>query len=176
MSPTTWTVKDRPFRTNRYGERHVEQFIVLDVWSPRVMTRAIRIEKPPEITFVASQALRLITRRQVDIAYQSNESGRFEIYVQPFPGPGGKFQISRAQPRWNKNGKEIFLRIVGWQDDGRAGEVGARSAVARNRASGHTAIRRLGGRPTVSAQSCCRARRDVVHFPHRSMEAKKFPA
>ena len=45
------------------------------------------------------------------IAYQSNESGRFEIYVQPFPAPGGKFQISAnggAQPRWNKNGKEIF--------------------------------------------------------------------
>ncbi len=45
------------------------------------------------------------------IAYQSNESGRFEIYIQPFPGPGEKFQISSnggAQPRWNKNGKEIF--------------------------------------------------------------------
>src|SRR5262249_13906893 len=39
------------------------------------------------------------------IAYQSNESGRFEIYVQLFPGPGEKFQISAsggAQPRWNK--------------------------------------------------------------------------
>ncbi len=45
------------------------------------------------------------------IAYQSNESGRFEIYVQPFPGPGRKFQISTnggAQPRWNKDSKEIF--------------------------------------------------------------------
>jgi len=45
------------------------------------------------------------------IAYQSNETGRFEIYVQPFPGPGGKFLISAnggIQPRWNKNGKEIF--------------------------------------------------------------------
>jgi len=45
------------------------------------------------------------------IAYQSNESGRFQIYVQPFPGPGRKFQISAnggAQPRWNRNGKEIF--------------------------------------------------------------------
>jgi serine/threonine protein kinase len=45
------------------------------------------------------------------IAYQSNESGRFEIYVQPFPGPGEKFRISEnggAQPRWNRNGKEIF--------------------------------------------------------------------
>src|SRR5262249_52839116 len=45
------------------------------------------------------------------IAYQSNETGRFEIWVQPFPGPGAKFHISSdggAQPRWNKNGKEIF--------------------------------------------------------------------
>ncbi len=29
------------------------------------------------------------------IAYQSNESGQYEIYVQPFPGPGGKTRISR---------------------------------------------------------------------------------
>ena len=45
------------------------------------------------------------------VAYQSNESGRSEIYVQPFPGPGRKLQISSsggAQPRWNKNSKEIF--------------------------------------------------------------------
>jgi Tol biopolymer transport system component len=45
------------------------------------------------------------------IAYQSNKSGRFEIYVQPFPGPGEEFHVSSnggAQPRWNKNGKEIF--------------------------------------------------------------------
>ncbi|HEY7575468.1 MAG TPA: protein kinase, partial [Thermoanaerobaculia bacterium] len=28
------------------------------------------------------------------IAYVSNESGRFEVYVQPFPGPGGRWQIS----------------------------------------------------------------------------------
>jgi Tol biopolymer transport system component len=45
------------------------------------------------------------------IAYESNESGRFEIYVQPFPGPGGKRQMSTnggAQVRWRPNGKELF--------------------------------------------------------------------
>jgi Tol biopolymer transport system component len=45
------------------------------------------------------------------IAYQSNESGRFEVYVQPFPGPGGKTQISTgggAQPRWQRDGRELF--------------------------------------------------------------------
>jgi WD40 repeat protein len=45
------------------------------------------------------------------VAYESNESGRMEIYVTPFPGPGGKRQISTGggvYPRWRKDGKEIF--------------------------------------------------------------------
>jgi Tol biopolymer transport system component len=45
------------------------------------------------------------------IAFQSDESGRFEIYVQPFPGPGGKLQVSAAggaQVRWRRDGKELF--------------------------------------------------------------------
>ena len=47
------------------------------------------------------------------IAYVSNESGRFEIYVQPYPGPGGKWQISTdggPEPVWNRNGREFFYR------------------------------------------------------------------
>src|SRR4029450_3921103 len=45
------------------------------------------------------------------IAYESNESGRFEIYVQPFPGPGSRLFISTAggyQARWGRDGKELF--------------------------------------------------------------------
>jgi serine/threonine protein kinase/Tol biopolymer transport system component len=45
------------------------------------------------------------------IAYQSDESGRSEIYVQPFPGPGDKTQVSTAgggQVRWRADGKELF--------------------------------------------------------------------
>lgn len=45
------------------------------------------------------------------IAYQSNESGRHEIYVQSFPGPGGKTQVSTnggAQVRWRRDGKKLF--------------------------------------------------------------------
>src|SRR5262249_46270521 len=45
------------------------------------------------------------------IAYESNESGRNEIYVQPFPGPGNKARISTdggAQVHWRKDGKELF--------------------------------------------------------------------
>ena len=45
------------------------------------------------------------------VAYMSSESGRNEIYVAPFPGPGGKWQISTAGgelPRWRRDGAEIF--------------------------------------------------------------------
>jgi hypothetical protein len=45
------------------------------------------------------------------IAYESDESGRFEVYVQPFPGPGPKHPISTnggAQVRWPRGGKELF--------------------------------------------------------------------
>jgi Tol biopolymer transport system component len=34
------------------------------------------------------------------IAYQSNESGRWEIYIRPFPGPGGKWQVSTNGGSW----------------------------------------------------------------------------
>jgi eukaryotic-like serine/threonine-protein kinase len=45
------------------------------------------------------------------MAYASDESGRAEVYVQAFPASSGKWQISSAggsQPRWRRDGKEIF--------------------------------------------------------------------
>ncbi|MDQ2979727.1 MAG: protein kinase [Acidobacteriota bacterium] len=47
------------------------------------------------------------------LAYDSNESGRPEVYVQSFPGPGGKWQISTSggvEPRWRADGKELYYR------------------------------------------------------------------
>ena len=49
------------------------------------------------------------------LAYGSNESGRQEIYVQSFPGPGGKWQISTAgglDPHWRADGKELYYRAL----------------------------------------------------------------
>jgi Tol biopolymer transport system component len=45
------------------------------------------------------------------VAYASNASGTWEVYVQSFPAPGGKFQISTgggAQPQWRRDGRELF--------------------------------------------------------------------
>ena len=50
------------------------------------------------------------------IAYMSNESGQSEIYVQPYPGPGGKWQISAGgglYPVWARDGKELFFLTPG---------------------------------------------------------------
>jgi predicted Ser/Thr protein kinase len=47
------------------------------------------------------------------IAYESTESGRAEVYLQPFPIPGGKWEISTdggTEPVWNRNGRELFYR------------------------------------------------------------------
>jgi eukaryotic-like serine/threonine-protein kinase len=45
------------------------------------------------------------------IAYTSNESGQDQIYIQPFPPNGGKWQISTnggSEPRWRGDGKELY--------------------------------------------------------------------
>jgi Tol biopolymer transport system component len=45
------------------------------------------------------------------IAYASNETGGWEIYVSPFPSGAGKWQVSSAggqEPRWRQDGKELF--------------------------------------------------------------------
>ena len=47
------------------------------------------------------------------VAYQSNESGRQEVYVQSFPGRGGKWQVSAEggfEPHWSPDGKELYFR------------------------------------------------------------------
>jgi serine/threonine-protein kinase len=49
------------------------------------------------------------------LAHPSNESGRFEVYVRPFPGPGGKWQISTGggvNPEWSRNGKGLFYKTL----------------------------------------------------------------
>jgi eukaryotic-like serine/threonine-protein kinase len=46
------------------------------------------------------------------VAYESDETGEWQVYISPFPGGGGKIQVSRsggADPRWRHDGKEIFF-------------------------------------------------------------------
>lgn len=61
------------------------------------------------------------------LAYSSDDSGRFEVFVTPYPGPGRKWQVSRHGgnfPVWRADGGELYFQDPG----GRvmAAEVGAR--------------------------------------------------
>ncbi len=68
------------------------------------------------------------------LAYQSDESGRMEIFVTPYPGPGGKWQVSQnggAEPEWRRDGGALYFRSpdnviseVAVTDRGAAVEVG----------------------------------------------------
>jgi Tol biopolymer transport system component len=44
------------------------------------------------------------------VAYSSNESGTWEVYVSPFPSANSKWQVSAGgeEPRWKRDGKELF--------------------------------------------------------------------
>jgi Tol biopolymer transport system component len=45
------------------------------------------------------------------IAYVSNETGESEVFVQPFPSSGGRWQISvggGAEPAWRRDGRELY--------------------------------------------------------------------
>jgi Tol biopolymer transport system component len=80
------------------------------------------------------------------VAYESNESGRNEVYVQAFPGPGGKWQVSTGsgiEPRWRRDGKELFyiapdgkLMAASIQTAGQALEAGAPISLFQTRIVG----------------------------------------
>jgi len=69
------------------------------------------------------------------VAYVSNDSGKDEVYVVPFPGPGAREQVSAgggAQPRWRKDGRELFylspeakMTVADVTTDAKAFRVGA---------------------------------------------------
>jgi len=83
------------------------------------------------------------------VAYQSNEAGRYEIYVVPFPGPGVSTQVSTnggTTPQWREDGREIFYlgpdnRLMAvpvmLQPNGRV-EAGRRRPCSRFRKEGPT--------------------------------------
>jgi eukaryotic-like serine/threonine-protein kinase len=67
------------------------------------------------------------------VAYTSNESGRYEVYVQSFPASGGKWQVSNGgggSPRWRRDGRELFYlsadgKLMAVEVDGSSGTFAA---------------------------------------------------
>ena len=91
------------------------------------------------------------------LAYESNESGRREVYVQPFPEAGGKWQLSSAggaQPRWRRDGKELYYLApvarlmsvsVAVSRDGKTLDLGVPAPLFRTRLASGAGV--TAGRP-----------------------------
>ena len=77
---------------------------------------ALDLESGESLTLLDSPFIEAFAAVSPDgrwLAYTSNESGRNEVYVSPFPSMSGKQQISReggAEPVWNPGGGSIFYR------------------------------------------------------------------
>jgi Tol biopolymer transport system component len=89
------------------------------------------------------------------VAYQSNETGRYEIYLRPFPGDGGSVPVSTAggvYPRWSRDGKEVYFIAP----DAKLMAVPIRTTAASVEAGAPVALfqtRRLGGGWNVIGRS-----------------------
>ncbi|HXG89474.1 MAG TPA: protein kinase [Vicinamibacterales bacterium] len=101
------------------------------------------------------------------IVYRSNESGRFEIYIRPFPGPGGSQLVSTAggqYPRWHPNGQELFYVAPDGQMMSVPLDLSAnRQSIASRSPVALFPIHLASGSYITSAGSAGRAQYDIAH-------------
>src|SRR5262249_13714150 len=97
-----------------------------DVWFLPV-TRSGERKPFPVVNTEANEAAGTLSRNGRWLAYSSDVSGRYEVYVQSFPGGGGKRQVSTGGgngPRWRWDGQELFY----YAGDGKLMAAPVRSA------------------------------------------------
>ncbi len=88
----------------------------LDTSGADIYYRALAGDTMPHIVSNSTQAIETMPRLSPDgrwVAFTTDESGRVEVVVQPFPGPGGRVQVSSgggSEPVWSRDGKRLFYR------------------------------------------------------------------
>ena len=102
-SPTSWSADGRFVVYDSDGGKNSSDIWVLPLAGDR---------KPiPFLTTPATEGQGELSPDGRWMAYTSNESGRFNIYVQPFPATGGKWLVSTGvglEPHWRRDGKELY--------------------------------------------------------------------
>jgi serine/threonine-protein kinase len=91
----------------------------LDTLGADLYYRAVSGDTTPQPLATAASAIETMPRISPDgrwLAFTTNESGRDEVVVQPFPGPGGRVQVSSgggSEPVWSRDGGRLFFRGEG---------------------------------------------------------------
>jgi serine/threonine protein kinase/Tol biopolymer transport system component len=101
--PTSWSPDGQSILFNRFGKAHAGVWIL--------PSSGDRQPKPLLQSTVFDQGAASFSPNGRFVAYTSNESGRFEVYVQSVPPSGDKWTVSSgggALPLWRSDGKELF--------------------------------------------------------------------
>ena len=101
LLPSSWTPDDRSLMATVEMDKGGSSLVLVSVPEGKMTT------------FLAGGAKRngQISPDGKWVAYESNETGDWEVFITTFPTAGGKLQVSRTggrQPRWRGDGKEIF--------------------------------------------------------------------
>jgi dipeptidyl aminopeptidase/acylaminoacyl peptidase len=102
--PSSWSPDGKTLLFQRLSEKDGS---CCEIWTLRIDDKG----KPEEPKKFEHGGLPAFSPDGRWVAYASFESGTPQVYVVPFPGPGGKWQISAdggAEPRWSKKGHELF--------------------------------------------------------------------
>ena len=100
-----------------WGVTPDDKTVVFDAGPGNMRIRAMTIGEPTSARDVVANTfvnrLAKLSRDGKWLAYVSNQTGRMEVYVRPFPGPGGTKQVSvdgGDQPLWSRDGRELYFR------------------------------------------------------------------
>jgi Tol biopolymer transport system component len=104
--PTDWS------RDGRLLYRQIDPKTGYDVWFVPADPLGADVKPTPFLQTTANEAAAVLSPSGNSIAYASDESGRYEVYVQSFPSGGSKRQVSMtggAAPHWRGDGSELFF-------------------------------------------------------------------
>jgi Tol biopolymer transport system component len=107
QTPGSWSPDGTTLAFVEEGDTTGTGFFQFDVWALSIGDRKTR-------ALVSTAANEMTPEFSPDgqwLAYVSSESGRNEVYVQPYPGPGERHLISTNggwQPAWSGSGRELF--------------------------------------------------------------------
>ena len=134
--PNSWSIDDKEILCTLQPSTGGSDLVLVSAENGKVL---------PFLVSAASETDGQISPDGRWVAYASNESGDWEIYVTTFPKAAGKWQVSRGggtEPRWRGDGKEIFY-------------IGAKSTLTAVPVNGDGAF--STGKPTPLFQSQLRA-------------------
>ena len=118
--PSSFSSDGKRLAISQYGNGGSRDIVTLAVEvDPRPGAPGIRLGKAEQ--FLGTLFVEVLPSFSPDghwLAYVSNESGAFEVYVRPFPGPGRPWQVSTAggtNPLWSRDGRELLFQSGGQQ-------------------------------------------------------------